>query len=71
MQDWNYIYGGCFELTLEISDTKWPKASEVICFLSFFLLICFLHKYKIKFCETFAVIFSVIILAKCIKYKMI
>ncbi|OAY85527.1 Carboxypeptidase SOL1 [Ananas comosus] len=29
MQDWNYIYGGCFELTLEISDTKWPKASEL------------------------------------------
>jgi hypothetical protein len=29
MQDWNYIHGGCFELTLEISDTKWPKASEV------------------------------------------
>ena len=29
MQDWNYIHGGCFELTLEISDTKWPKAAEV------------------------------------------
>lgn len=29
MQDWNYIHGGCFELTLEISDKKWPKASEV------------------------------------------
>ncbi|XP_045809378.1 carboxypeptidase SOL1 isoform X2 [Trifolium pratense] len=29
MQDWNYIHAGCFELTLEISDNKWPKASEL------------------------------------------
>lgn len=29
MQDWNYIHAGCFELTLEISDNKWPNASEV------------------------------------------
>ncbi|KAH9691931.1 Carboxypeptidase SOL1 [Citrus sinensis] len=29
MQDWNYIYGGCFELTLEISDDKWPSAEEL------------------------------------------
>ncbi|CAL5332932.1 unnamed protein product [Camellia sinensis] len=29
MQDWNYIYGGCFELTLEISDDKWPTANEL------------------------------------------
>lgn len=29
MQDWNYIHGGCFELTMEISDNKWPKADEV------------------------------------------
>ncbi|KAL6527222.1 suppressor of los1-1 [Orobanche gracilis] len=29
MQDWNYINSGCFELTLEISDNKWPNASEV------------------------------------------
>ncbi|XP_048604388.1 carboxypeptidase SOL1 isoform X2 [Brassica napus] len=29
MQDWNYIHGGCFELTLEISDNKWPRASEL------------------------------------------
>nr|XP_010915069.1 carboxypeptidase SOL1 [Elaeis guineensis] len=29
MQDWNYIHGGCFELTLEISDDKWPKANEL------------------------------------------
>ncbi|KAI7757424.1 hypothetical protein M8C21_016060 [Ambrosia artemisiifolia] len=29
MQDWNYIYGGCFELTLEISDNKWPPANEL------------------------------------------
>ncbi|KAL5211596.1 hypothetical protein ABZP36_022443 [Zizania latifolia] len=29
MQDWNYIHGGCFELTLEISDAKWPKAAEL------------------------------------------
>lgn len=29
MQDWNYIHAGCFELTLEISDDKWPHASEV------------------------------------------
>ncbi|CAA6671716.1 unnamed protein product [Spirodela intermedia] len=29
MQDWNYIHGGCFELTLEVSDVKWPKADEL------------------------------------------
>ncbi|XP_048226807.1 carboxypeptidase SOL1 isoform X2 [Ricinus communis] len=29
MQDWNYIYAGCFELTLEISDNKWPNADEL------------------------------------------
>ncbi|KAL1535158.1 suppressor of los1-1 [Salvia divinorum] len=29
MQDWNYIHSGCFELTLEISDNKWPDASEL------------------------------------------
>ncbi|KAF8697640.1 hypothetical protein HU200_035829 [Digitaria exilis] len=29
MQDWNYINAGCFELTLEISDAKWPKAVEL------------------------------------------
>ncbi|KAG8363083.1 hypothetical protein BUALT_BualtUnG0006400 [Buddleja alternifolia] len=27
MQDWNFIHYGCFELTLEISDNKWPNAS--------------------------------------------
>nr|AAG51831.1 putative carboxypeptidase; 8589-6746 [Arabidopsis thaliana] len=36
MQDWNYIYGGCFELTLEISDNKWPKASEVKSYIPIF-----------------------------------
>lgn len=35
MQDWNYIHGGCFELTLEISDVKWPKAAEVFFFFFF------------------------------------
>ncbi|KAL2601750.1 hypothetical protein AAZV13_10G184200 [Glycine max] len=29
MQDWNYIHAGCFELTLEISDNKWPNAAEL------------------------------------------
>lgn len=29
MQDWNYIHAGCLELTLEISDNKWPNASEL------------------------------------------
>ncbi|CAK9150206.1 unnamed protein product [Ilex paraguariensis] len=29
MQDWNYIHGSCFELTLEISDNKWPAANEL------------------------------------------
>lgn len=29
MQDWNYIHEGCFELTLEISDVKWPNANEL------------------------------------------
>ncbi|CAL9020421.1 unnamed protein product [Prunus brigantina] len=30
MQDWNYIHAGCFELTLEISDNKWPIANELL-----------------------------------------
>ncbi|XP_062019626.1 carboxypeptidase SOL1 isoform X1 [Rosa rugosa] len=30
MQDWNYIYGGCLELTLEISENKWPTANELL-----------------------------------------
>ncbi|KAL2324664.1 hypothetical protein Fmac_023722 [Flemingia macrophylla] len=29
MQDWNYIHAGCFELTLEVSDDKWPGAAEL------------------------------------------
>ncbi|KAK1553634.1 hypothetical protein Q3G72_001381 [Acer saccharum] len=29
MQDWNYIHVSCFELTLEISDNKWPNANEL------------------------------------------
>ncbi|XP_024022850.1 carboxypeptidase SOL1 isoform X2 [Morus notabilis] len=29
MQDWNYIHAGSFELTLEISDNKWPPANEL------------------------------------------
>ncbi|GMH21562.1 hypothetical protein Nepgr_023404 [Nepenthes gracilis] len=29
MQDWNYIHCGCFELTLELSDNKWPNATEL------------------------------------------
>ncbi|KAG8377297.1 hypothetical protein BUALT_Bualt08G0014600 [Buddleja alternifolia] len=37
MQDWNYIHYGCFELTLEISDNKWPNASEVELLKSFVL----------------------------------
>ncbi|PKI35464.1 hypothetical protein CRG98_044150 [Punica granatum] len=29
MQDWNYIHADCFELTLEVSDNKWPPANEL------------------------------------------
>ncbi|CAI0396349.1 unnamed protein product [Linum tenue] len=29
MQDWNYIHAGCFELTLEVSDDKWPMIDEI------------------------------------------
>ncbi|CAN0928345.1 Carboxypeptidase SOL1 [Linum grandiflorum] len=29
MQDWNYIHAGCFELTLEVSDDKWPSINEI------------------------------------------
>lgn len=27
MQDWNYIVGNCMELTLEVSEAKWPQES--------------------------------------------
>lgn len=27
MQDWNYVVGGCMELTLEVSMSKWPEES--------------------------------------------
>lgn len=37
MQDWNYIHGGCFELTLEISDNKWPNVNEVRLLIEFSL----------------------------------
>ncbi|KAJ7969773.1 Carboxypeptidase SOL1 [Quillaja saponaria] len=30
MQDWNYIHASCFELTLEVSDNKWPAANELL-----------------------------------------
>lgn len=29
MQDWNYIHGNCFEITLEMNDEKWPHFSKV------------------------------------------
>lgn len=29
MQDWNYIHGGCMELTLELNDDKWPSPEKL------------------------------------------
>ena len=29
MQDWNYVWMGCNEVTVEVSDEKWPPYSEV------------------------------------------
>ena len=29
MQDYNYLYGGCIELTLEVSCCKYPESSEL------------------------------------------
>ncbi len=29
MQDWNYIVGGCMDLTLELSENKWPPANTL------------------------------------------
>lgn len=46
MQDWNYIHYGCFELTLEISDIKWPSATEVRSQLK----CLYLHSYKYRTC---------------------
>ena len=29
MMDWNYRYAGCIDVTLELSNTKWPNASTL------------------------------------------
>ncbi len=29
MQDWNYVAASCLDLTLELSDTKWPPAQQL------------------------------------------
>eukprot|EP00250_Pteridium_aquilinum_P018190 c23981_g1_i2 orf=864-1883(+) len=29
MQDWNYIHGRCMDLTLEITENKWPMETEL------------------------------------------
>jgi len=34
MQDWNYFFTDCFELTGEISNVKWPAASQLDTFWS-------------------------------------
>ena len=28
-QDWNYLVGGCMELTLEVSEGKWPPDASL------------------------------------------
>lgn len=34
MQDWNYLAAGCFELTIEVGCSKFPKESELPAFWS-------------------------------------
>jgi len=29
MQDWNYVWQGCFGLTIELSNTSWPSYSQI------------------------------------------
>jgi len=29
MQDWNYVWQGCSEVTIELFDTKWPAYSQI------------------------------------------
>jgi len=29
MQDWNYVWMGCNEVTIELSNTKWPSYSQI------------------------------------------
>ena len=29
MQDWNYLAGQCMELTLELSQHKWPRPEQL------------------------------------------
>eukprot|EP00010_Vexillifera_abyssalis_P004347 CAMPEP_0201552470 /NCGR_PEP_ID=MMETSP0173_2-20130828/16737_1 /ASSEMBLY_ACC=CAM_ASM_000268 /TAXON_ID=218659 /ORGANISM="Vexillifera sp., Strain DIVA3 564/2" /LENGTH=468 /DNA_ID=CAMNT_0047962967 /DNA_START=14 /DNA_END=1420 /DNA_ORIENTATION=+ len=49
MQDWNYLYTGDLELTLELSNIKWPRANQLPNFwhqnkLSLFKLVKEVHK---------------------------
>ncbi|KAL3701870.1 hypothetical protein R1sor_019892 [Riccia sorocarpa] len=30
MQDWNYIHGNCFDITLEMNNEKWPHMSQIL-----------------------------------------
>jgi carboxypeptidase D len=29
MQDWNYVFGNCFEVTVEMNCVKFPKANQL------------------------------------------
>lgn len=48
MQDWNYVFSNCFEITIEMGCSKFPKSDEVKSFWNDnkFALLAFMNKVR-------------------------